>query len=262
MQLDDEDRLLQPAKPDNRPFLSAVLVLVTAAVVSALLFATIPEFRDEVKGLAEEAKRLAFVAAESAGVRPPEEPYAAAYARLRIARLSAALLASSKISSNLARLSQEPCDKKAIFAFGEALAEAGEGRMAAQAYLGFGGSCPNGEGDRYRAAQILFNLGDNEQTIAILEPLISANPTLGHLHYLRGKALASWNACAPACGAPRAAGGASRLTSRNVALLLSPLRRVRGPMRGTPPVPKPAVHRGWRQRPQSCRRRPESEAGA
>jgi len=175
---------------DSRPFLSAVLVIVTAAVASAVLFATIPEFRDEVKHLADEAKRLAFVAADATGIAPSEEPYAAAYARLGIPHLSASLLASSKISSSLTRLSQEPCDKKAIFALGEALVEADESRLAAQAYLGFGASCPNGEGERYRAAGILFNLGDNDKVIATLEPLITANPTNGFYHYLRGRALA------------------------------------------------------------------------
>ena len=175
---------------DSRPFLSAVLVIVTAAVASALLFATIPEVRDEMKRLADEAKRLAFVTSDAVGIGPPEEPYAAAYARLGIPRLSASLLASSEISSSLARLSQEPCDKKAIFAFGEALVAADE-RVAAQAYLGFGASCSNGEGERYRAAGILFNLGDNDKVIAIMESLIAANPTNGHYHYLRGKAFAS-----------------------------------------------------------------------
>jgi tetratricopeptide (TPR) repeat protein len=174
---------------DSRPFLSAVLVIVTAAVASAVLFATIPEVRDEMKRLAEEAKRLAFVAAAAVGIGPPEEPYAAAYARLGIPRLSASLLASSKISSSLERLSHEPCDKKAIYAFSEALVDVDEGRIAAQAYLGFGAGCPNGEGDRYRAAELLFNLGDDEKVIEVLAPLIAATPTLGHLHYLRGKAL-------------------------------------------------------------------------
>jgi tetratricopeptide (TPR) repeat protein len=175
---------------DSRPFLSAVLVIVTAAVASAVLFTTIPEVRDEMKGLAEEAKRLAFVAAEAMGVGPPEERYAAVYARLGIPRLSASLLASSKISSSLERLSQERCDKKAIFAFGEALLEADEGRLAAQAYLGFDASCPNGEGERYRAANILFDLGDNDKVIATVEPLIAANPTNAFYHYLRGRARA------------------------------------------------------------------------
>lgn len=122
---------------------------------------------------------------------PSEEPYAAAYARLGISHLSASLLSSAKIASSLTRLSQEPCDKRAIFAFGEALAAADENRLAAQAYLGFGAGCPNGEGERYRAAGILFDLGDNDKVVAITESLITANPTNGHYHYLRGRAFAS-----------------------------------------------------------------------
>jgi len=32
---------------------------------------------------------------------------------------------------------------------------------AANAYLGFAAACPDGEGEEYRAAQILFLLGDS-----------------------------------------------------------------------------------------------------
>jgi tetratricopeptide (TPR) repeat protein len=105
--------------------------------------------------------------------------------------LSAKLVASSKISSSLARLAREPCDKTAIFTCGEALLAAHEGRKAADVYFAFAVICPNTESEQSRAAQILFQLGDSEQVIAIADGLIAKNPTAASYRHLRGKALAT-----------------------------------------------------------------------
>ena len=145
MKFTDEDRPVRPLTSDGRPFLSAALAI---AVACGVAFAALPELRDY-------AKRLAFVAGDVVGIRPWEDEYSAAYKRMGIPRLSAQLLASPKISSSLARLAREPCDKAAIFAFGEALLAAHEGRLAADAYFAFAASCPNSEGEQNRAAQPL-----------------------------------------------------------------------------------------------------------
>jgi len=181
MKLDNEDRPVRTLKSDGHPLLSAAVVI---AVACAVAFATLPELREYAKG-------LAFALADAVGVKPPEDEYSAAYKRLGISPLSAKLLASSKISSNLARLAREPCDKPAMSAFGEALLAAHEGRTAANAYFAFAGICPNSEGEQNRAAQILFQLGDSARVIAITDALIAKNPTVSSYHYLRGKALAN-----------------------------------------------------------------------
>ena len=157
--LDDEDRPVRVSGSYSRPFLSAALVVVVACVAA---FALLPEFGDYAKG-------LVFAVGDAVGIRPPEDQYSAAYKRLGISPLPAKLLASSKISSGLARLAREPCDKAAVFAFGEALLAAHEGRNAADTYLAFAAICPNGEGEQNRAAQILFQLGDSEKVIAITD---------------------------------------------------------------------------------------------
>jgi hypothetical protein len=120
MKLDDEDRPVRVLESYSRPFLSAALVVVVACVAA---FAFLPEFGDYAKG-------LVFALGDAVGIRPPEDEYSAAYKRLGISPLPAKLLASSKISSSLARLAREPCDKAAILAFGEALLAAHEGRKA------------------------------------------------------------------------------------------------------------------------------------
>jgi tetratricopeptide (TPR) repeat protein len=168
MKLDDEDRPVRVSGSYSRPFLSAALVVVVACVAA---FALLPEFGDYAKG-------LVFAVGDAVGIRPPEDQYSAAYKRLGISPLPAKLLASSKISSGLARLAREPCDKAAVFAFGEALLAAHEGRNAADTYLAFAAICPNGEG----------------------RCLVAKNPTIASYRYLRGKALANVKRYADALG--------------------------------------------------------------
>jgi tetratricopeptide (TPR) repeat protein len=146
-------------------------------------FVAFPEFREYAKG-------LAFGVGDAVGIKLAGDEYSAVYQRMGIPPLPAKLLASSKISSGLAQLSREPCDKTAIFAFGEALLSAHEERRAADAYVAFAATCPNGEGEQNRAAQILFRLGDSDHVIAITDALIAKNPAIASYRYLRGQALA------------------------------------------------------------------------
>lgn len=180
MKLDAGDRLVPALKSDGGSFRFIALAIVVAGAAAV---AAIPQLRDYAKG-------LAFAAADAVGVKLPGE-YSDLYRRIGIEPLPARLLASSQVSSGLARLAREPCDKTAIFAFGEALLAAHEGRRAADAYFGFAASCPNGDGEQNRAAQILFQLGDNEKVIAITDALIAKSPAVAYYRYLRGKALAN-----------------------------------------------------------------------
>lgn len=186
MKLDAEDRLASGLESESRwPWFAAVAV-VAACLAGAV--AAYPPARDYVKG-------LLFGVEQPVTLRQPVQPaandrYSAVYQRLGMAPLPANLLASSQISSGLTQLAREPCDKTAIFAFGEALASAKELRRAADAYAGFAATCPNGDGEQYRAADLLFLLGDTGKVIATLDPLITRNPAIGAYRYLRGRALA------------------------------------------------------------------------
>jgi tetratricopeptide (TPR) repeat protein len=181
MNLNEDDRPFPTPKSYDHPFLSAALAV---AVAFAAALAAIPELRDY-------AKRLTFAAGDAIGIKPPQDEFAAAYQRLGMANLSADLLAFPKISSNLALLAREPCDKKAMVGFGEALIGAHQGRKAAEAYFAFAALCPNSEGEQNRAAQILFQLGESEKVVAITGALVAKNPTVASYRYLRGKALAN-----------------------------------------------------------------------
>jgi tetratricopeptide (TPR) repeat protein len=191
MKLDGQDRTVPELKSDNRLFWCAAVAIALVGVVA--VFAALPQARDSAKG-------LVFAVAESLGVRPSDAGYSAVYQRLGMTPLPARLLASSKISSGLERLAREPCDKKAIFALGEALFAAHEERKAADAYAAFAAGCPNGDGERFRSAEILYLLGDTEKVIAIADALVAQNPAVVPYRYMRGKALASAKRYAEAVG--------------------------------------------------------------
>ena len=182
MKLDAEDRVVPALEPESRWFWYVAVAIVSACVVGAV--AAFPPTREYLTG-------LLFGIQESIGARPADDRYAAVYQRLGLAPLPAKLLASSKISSGLTRLAREPCDKTAIFALGEALGSANEYRRAADAYAGFAATCPNGEPEQYRAAEMLFVLGDTAKVIAITDALITGNPAISSYRYLRGRALAN-----------------------------------------------------------------------
>lgn len=181
MKLDAQERTVPELKSDNRLFWCAAAAIAVVGAVA--LFTVFPRARDSAKG-------LVFAVGELFGVGPSGAGYSAVYQRLGITPLPARLLASSQISSGLDRLAREPCDKKAIFALGEGLLAAHEERSAADAYTAFATACPNGDGERFRAAEILFLLGDTEKVIAIADALVATNPGVVPYRYLRGKALA------------------------------------------------------------------------
>jgi tetratricopeptide (TPR) repeat protein len=180
MKVNPEDRIV-PATP-SRSRLFTTLAL-TAVVTFVGAWIALPEFQDF-------ARQEIYGAARLIGVALPEDSFAPVYKRLGMTPLAGGLAASSKISDSLTKLAEEPCDKKAIFALGEALIANHEERNAANAYSGFAGACSNGEGEHYRAAQILFQLGDNEKVVALTDALILKNPTAPDYRYLRGRALA------------------------------------------------------------------------
>src|ERR1700739_9807 len=134
MKLDPEDRIVPATSSRSHLFLTLALTALIGAVAAWL---PLPELRDFAR---EEAYRIASVA----GLAPADNGFASVYERLGMAPLAAGLATLPKISRQLAKRAQEPCDKKAIFALGEALVAEHEERSAANAYAGFAAACPNG----------------------------------------------------------------------------------------------------------------------
>ncbi len=119
----------------------------------------------------------------------PDSAFASLYKRLGIEPLPANLERQAEINRGLTRLHQEACDKQAIFSLENALRQSGNARIAANALLGYAATCANGEGDRYAAANILYQLADYDQVIMIMNEMIAARPALADYRYLRGEAL-------------------------------------------------------------------------
>ncbi len=237
MKLEREDRIAPPAKSGNGPFLSAALALVVAGAVALV---ALPELR-------ETARRAGFSAAALFGLKPPPDAFAPAYQRLGLEPLPVALAVSPKISSSLEKLSREPCDKEAIFALGEALTAEHEKRLAAEAYSGFANACPNGEGEKYRAAVFLQQLGDSDRTIALASALIEHDPSVANYRYLRGKALAGEKRYAEALTDYRSTMPAAKEPARRRRMGIHgngrDLRRPRQALRGGVDDPRLCRHR-------------------
>jgi tetratricopeptide (TPR) repeat protein len=161
-------------------FLTSVLVALVALGLGVLFS---PELRDY-------AKQEFYSALSFTGIKQPDE-FADVYQKLGIAPLPAGLAASTKISSNLAGLAKEPCDKRAIFALQGALVTAREERIAANALSGFAANCPQSESETFLAAEIFLGLGDHEKVITLTNTLIRNNPSIANYYYLRGKAMAA-----------------------------------------------------------------------
>lgn len=115
------------------------------------------------------------------------EAYAVVLNRLKITPLSAEALKSEKVVASLRELQSAPCDKTAIFKLADGLAEVNAKRPAADALLGFSGSCPNSEGELYRAGRVLFNLGDYAASLPVLDKLVADRPEAGQYRYMRGQ---------------------------------------------------------------------------
>jgi tetratricopeptide (TPR) repeat protein len=180
MQLDSQQRTSPTPRPESRVFAITTLIAVLVAVVAVV---AIPELRDT-------ATRLGRSAASLVGLAAPVGDFTEVYKRLGIAPLPASVAASDRIAANLAILAREPCDGKAIFALDEALVRERAERSAAEALLGFAQACPNGDGARYRAAQILWGVGDDAKVVSIVDALIAKTPGVVNYHYLRGQSLA------------------------------------------------------------------------
>jgi aspartyl protease family protein len=180
MELAPQDRPVPVVASEGRSIWFAALAIATLCVAAG--FALIPQARDSVRG-------VIFAARDAFGFGPPDA-YGSVYQRLHMAPLSARLRSSAQISSGLEQLAREPCDKRAIFALGEGLLATHEMRPAVDAYAGFAAACPNGDGEQYRAGEILLQLGDNQKAITIADGLVTRNPAVGAYRYLRGKALA------------------------------------------------------------------------
>ena len=118
-------------------------------------------------------------------------PFADVYSTLHVAPLSFNLENTKVVTTGLTKLRREPCDLAAIFQVTEAVANAHEERMAANMLEGFAAKCPNGSGNLRRAADFLFQIGDNERAHDLMQNLVQQYPDNANFWYFKGKIEAS-----------------------------------------------------------------------
>jgi tetratricopeptide (TPR) repeat protein len=156
-----------------------MLPAIACVIVMALLAFTFQDL----------TSRWFYAVEEAVGLAPSQQPFAATYRRLGISTVPLRLFAQDRISKSLTRLSQEACDRQAIYSLANALAAGGEQRQAASALMNFSLSCPGSENEQAAAGQLFLTLGDAEQALAVANALISAKPEIANYHYFRAKAL-------------------------------------------------------------------------
>ena len=179
----------------NHGVLMAAVAVVAAFAVGVLLGGKeLAPYAGDIKAYAIDRLRDLLQTADipMPGNETPvaESEFASVYKRLAIAPLPQSLERNSEVKRGLTRLRQEACDKQAIFSMGQALRESGDNRIAANAYLGFSAACGNGEGEgeKYAAAGIFYELADYDQVITIMTEMIAAHPAVPDYRYLRGEA--------------------------------------------------------------------------
>lgn len=113
--------------------------------------------------------------------------FAALYQRYGMVPLGASVAASSKVNSLLVSLQKEPCDKQAVFQASNALENLRARRSAAEMLKGFADACPEGNGDRYRASELYYLLGDYDMAVKLSSDVIDHQPDAQNAYFVRAK---------------------------------------------------------------------------
>jgi tetratricopeptide (TPR) repeat protein len=178
MQIKPEQRVVPVISTSDLSSRVVLLALVCVVIIALLGFT----FQDR-------ASRWFYSVEEAVGLAPSQQQFAGTYRRLGISDVPSRLFAQDRISKSLTRLSQEACDRQAIYSLANALAADGEQRQAATALMNFSLSCQGSENEQAAAGQLFLKLGDAEQALAVANALTSAKPEIANFHYFRAKAL-------------------------------------------------------------------------
>jgi len=132
-----------------------------------------------------------------AGASPGEAPaqdeatkadFSALYQKYGMAPLAATTMTNPRVYKNLAKLEKEPCDKQIVVQASLAIQNVQALRGAAELLKGFSDACPEGNGERYRASELFYLLGDYETAIKLSTDLIGHQPDMQRPYFVRAKA--------------------------------------------------------------------------
>jgi clan AA aspartic protease (TIGR02281 family) len=114
--------------------------------------------------------------------------FSALYQKYGMPPLDAAATSDRKLSSELAMLQKEPCDKQAIFQASIALENSGATRGSAEMLKGFAGVCPDSDGELYHASELYYLLGDYDMAVKLSSDIIDEKPDAQDPYFVRAKA--------------------------------------------------------------------------
>ena len=113
--------------------------------------------------------------------------FAALYQKYGMSPLGTSVAGTPKINPLLAGLQKEPCDKRTIFQASVALENVGAIRGAAEMLKGFADACPEGNGERYRASELYYLLGDYAMAVKLSSDVIDHQPDAQYPYFVRAK---------------------------------------------------------------------------
>ena len=109
------------------------------------------------------------------------------YQRYGMTPLGRAEAGDYKVGPQLVILRKEPCDKHAIFQASLALENMRARRGAAEILKGFADACPDSTGERYRASELYYLLGDYDTAAKLSSDLINRQPGAQNPYFIRAK---------------------------------------------------------------------------
>jgi clan AA aspartic protease (TIGR02281 family) len=117
----------------------------------------------------------------------PDGGFAVLYQKYGMPPLGAGVAGTFKVNPLLVSLEKEPCDKRAIFQASLALENLGARRGAAEMLKGFANACPEGNGERYRASELYYLLGDYDMAVKLSSDVIDHQPDAQNAYFVRAK---------------------------------------------------------------------------
>jgi clan AA aspartic protease (TIGR02281 family) len=114
--------------------------------------------------------------------------FAALYQKYGMPPLRTSVASAPRLNSALASLQKEPCDRQRIYQADVALEKAGLKREAAEMLKGFADNCPEGNGERHRASELYYLLGDYDTAVKLSSAVIDHQPDAQNSYFVRAKA--------------------------------------------------------------------------